>query len=521
MLFAALRERHRRHLQLDLATQRASPTSPTTTSPTTRRSTRPTASPSSIWRASAGHRSCSASISTPEEDAAHFRHARRSVGEVPDDDTLIFSSTATDPAHAADAGRGAQRQHLQPVVAEPEEWRAEAVHRRAGRQSVTGRAARTAPAAASAFVNYYKGDYTPAQLRSEGTAAHGRRRATSARPDPSSTSRRRCSTRWCRRTRRRRAVREDVPRRPAAGERRRHERRRRVRRHAGLVRGRPRRSSSSTSSRRRSQQYKTMSFSYLNLSRRFQCALAGLPADAVLLRQLPTTTSSTTRPDAVHRPRRCARHPDGERRHRSSRIYPFSRYRACRDLGRRGALQRAVRRSDRARRSPQQYQQEQFYGSSSSQRPAPCRSASRSSRRHGVPRVRPVLRQHHAAGVRRSPEGRQLALLPDASIGDARNYMRHWRDGAARIARSRASRAWARHRLHLLRRQLRAARLRLPRFLGHKGFYANAELRFPLIDAMADAASAFSAVSAASSSRIWAGPASTGFRLRCSPTTQP
>jgi hypothetical protein len=42
-------------------------------------------------------------------------------------------------------------------------------------------------------------------------------------------------------------------------------------------------------------------------------------------------------------------------------------------------------------------------------------------------------------------------------------------------------------------------------FLGHKGFYTNAELRFPLINAHGDAASAFSAASAASSSRTMAG----------------
>ena len=62
---------------------------------------------------------------------------------------------------AADrSGRRAQRQHLQHLDAEPEDRRAAAVHRRHRRQPLRRRAAARARARRrSAFISYYKGDY--------------------------------------------------------------------------------------------------------------------------------------------------------------------------------------------------------------------------------------------------------------------------------------------------------------------------------------------------------------------------
>jgi hypothetical protein len=87
-------------------------------------------------------------------------------------DTIVFSSTATDPATPL-TPEEAQRQHLQPVVAQPEKWRTEAVHRLTGRSTVTGRAGEGRPGAAPCVRRLLQGRLYAAQLRSQGTAAHG------------------------------------------------------------------------------------------------------------------------------------------------------------------------------------------------------------------------------------------------------------------------------------------------------------------------------------------------------------
>ena len=89
------------------------------------RATRPTASSWSTWRASADRRSCSGStwtggkktqltFGTQDEAAAKFLDRRHA-------DLPVDGDRSGDAAHAR---RGAQRQHLQPVVAQPEERRA-------------------------------------------------------------------------------------------------------------------------------------------------------------------------------------------------------------------------------------------------------------------------------------------------------------------------------------------------------------------------------------------------------------
>ena len=89
------------------------------------------------------------------------------------------------------------------------------------------------------------------------------------------------------------------------------------------------------------QQYKTLSFSYLNLSRRLQFALQGYSQTQFFYGQLGRIF---LRPAdrAVHQPGRCARDADGSRRIdvRHLSVQHLSPRRA---LGRSGALQRGVR----------------------------------------------------------------------------------------------------------------------------------------------------------------------------------
>ncbi len=109
------------------------------------------------------------------------------------------------PGAADRSGRRAQRQHLQHLDAEPEERRAAAVHRRARRQHVDRRAARTAPPARRSPSSATTRASTSCTRSTGASRSSPRRRPTSARPGRSSTSRRRCRTRWSPRTSGRRA----------------------------------------------------------------------------------------------------------------------------------------------------------------------------------------------------------------------------------------------------------------------------------------------------------------------------
>ena len=144
-------------------------------------------------------------LDTEEEDAAHLRHARRDRRRSSSTtDTLVFSSTATDPTEpiepeVAQNGNiyniwtlnlktGELQQYtdalggnLSPVV----------LH---GRQELAPRVRQL-----------LQGRVRPAHARAQGAAAHGGVAPTSARPARSSTSRRRSRTRWSPRTSARRA----------------------------------------------------------------------------------------------------------------------------------------------------------------------------------------------------------------------------------------------------------------------------------------------------------------------------
>ena len=164
--FSALRNAHRRHLLGQPRDARGDEPDATTRSPTTRRRSRRTASRSSTWRASAATRSCSGSISTrSKKTQLTFGTHDDAAAQFIDADTLVFSSTAIEPGRAGRARGRAERQHLQHLDAEPEDRRAAAVHRRARRQPVAGRAARTTRVTQVAFVSYYKGEYGAAHPR--------------------------------------------------------------------------------------------------------------------------------------------------------------------------------------------------------------------------------------------------------------------------------------------------------------------------------------------------------------------
>ena len=78
-----------------------------------------------------------------------------------DADTLVVLVDGDRSGQADHARRSAQRQHLQPLDAQPEDRRAAAVHRHADRQPLGRRRSRRSSGTGTkiAFVTYYKGEY--------------------------------------------------------------------------------------------------------------------------------------------------------------------------------------------------------------------------------------------------------------------------------------------------------------------------------------------------------------------------
>ena len=257
-------------------------------------------------------------------------------------------------------------------------------------------------------------------------------------------------------------VREDVPRGPAAGERRRHQQRRHLRRHAGQLRRRARRqavqllrrvdlavphavarptstcraasSARCRATRRRSSSTdSSAACSTIRRSRRSSAAIDAIATRTVRggtrVRHLPaqTATAASSCPaascssnEAVQRSRRCSRLAQTT----SSQLY--------------GAAGLPQRHADAARRRV---------------RPGD----------DGLPRVRTARRQHDAARLRRLAEDRRHCCRARRFDGDARHYLRLGGTGPARDAHPRLQEHRRLPRLPVLRRQLRAARLRLPR----------------------------------------------------------
>ena len=205
-------------------------------------------------------------------------------------------------------------------------------------------------------------------------------------------------------------------------------------------------------------QYRTMSLSYVNLSRRFQFALQGYSQTQFFYGQLGGLFYDPAY-SPIHQPRSGDRDPHGPRRQRVRHlsVRPLPPRRA---VGRPPPAQRGVQRSGAPGLHPGL--------SDGAVRPdgVPQRHA-RAPRRgvhpgdDRVPRVRAAGGKHHAPGLRRRAENRQHAVAPDLRrrcppLPPAR------RERRARHAHSRLQEHRRLPRLHLLRRQLGDARVRLP-----------------------------------------------------------
>ena len=204
-------------------------------------------------------------------------------------------------------------------------------------------------------------------------------------------------------------------------------------------------------------QYRTMSFSYINLSRRLQYAAAGLLADAVLLRLRPGLLYGSIygyidRDDALA--------TQTARGGTALRHLPVQPLRAPRAVGRPPAVQqdtttRACRRSPTSTRST-------AYGrvlfSNGTFMPLGVNLVQRDD---GLPRVRTARRQHDVARLRvRADVGRPALAADRRRRRPLLPAARHQR--RARVARARLQELGRVPRLPVLRRQLRTARLRLP-----------------------------------------------------------
>ncbi len=165
-------------------------------------------------------------------------------------------------------------------------------------------------------------------------------------------------------------------------------------------------------------------------------------------------------------------------------IWPLDRYRRLELFG--GVLQVPARSSTtrRSSSSPRSTRQEQFGRQLFRNGTFVPLGVDLRAGDDGLPRVRAAGRQHDAPVVRGRAEDRQHAVAPDggrrrALLPAARRL------GPAGAARARLQELGRRAGLHVFRRQLRDARLRVPRSSSdQESAFFNAELRFPFIEAM-------------------------------------
>ena len=171
-------------------------------------------------------------------------------------------------------------------------------------------------------------------------------------------------------------------------------------------------------------QYRTLSLSYVNLSRRFQCALQGYSQTQFFYGQRRRLLlRSVVR--AAHQPRRRDRDAHRARRQRVRHlsVQPLPPRRA---VGGHRPARRGVQRSDRCRPQSQQYQQALYGTTGASATARWCRSAPRSSRRRRCsassvrwPAARcgwpTTSRRRSAALLSRQTLRRRRAPLPAAS----------------------------------------------------------------------------------------------------------
>ena len=410
---------------------------------------------------------------TDDETAAQFI----------DDHTIVFSSTATDPnlpldpevakngnifnIWTLDMSNGELRQYTDAL----------------GGNALAGRAQRRQRSNRIAFVTYYKGEYGMHTLERK-EPLHTAATADFGAPGPIIDFQAPMKhTLVAANARKKRHVREDVPRGPAAGERRRHQQRRHLRRHADHLRRRARRSSSSTSiaasiravphvRRSATSTWRGASSSRCRASRRPSSSTAQL--DGVLLR---------SGAGAAHQPQRLRSRPAP-----SAAAAPSASIRSTAIAGSscRPALvpvERAVQRPGAAGlRQPvpdsSQFGQQVF-------RNGTLRAARRRVRPgdDDLPRVRSARRQHHAAGLRRRAQDRPAPCRGRPSMSTPATTSASPRPACWRCA-SAASRASATSPTSPYfggNSEMRG--YDYLQFAGQNVVFANAELRFPIIEA--------------------------------------
>ena len=133
-------------------------------------------------------------VATGQKTQLTFGTHDDSAAQFLDADTLVFSSTATDPASRSTPEVARNGNIYNIWTLEPEDRRAAAVHRRARRQHVGGRAEHGSSRAANRLRQLLQGRIRAAHARAAATRSPPRPAPTSARPDRSSTSRRRSRT---------------------------------------------------------------------------------------------------------------------------------------------------------------------------------------------------------------------------------------------------------------------------------------------------------------------------------------
>ena len=229
------------------------------------------------------------------------------------------------------------------------------------------------------------------------------------------------------------------------------------------------------------QQYKTLSFSYLNLSRRFQFALQGYSQTQFFYGQLsqyfydPVIAPLISRQDALA--------TQTVRGGSMFGIYPFSTYRRIELSG--GLVHFAEEYADPTlQQLADEYQQEEF-GTQLFNRGMMLPL--------GVAFIQEttVFREYgplSGSTMRLSYEGAPKvgkSLSRQTFDGDARHYIRIGANGvfANRIYGFKSIGNAPGYTFFGGNSEMRGYEYR--EFLGHKGFYANSELRFPLINAMA------------------------------------
>ena len=228
-------------------------------------------------------------------------------------------------------------------------------------------------------------------------------------------------------------------------------------------------------------QYRTLSFSYTNLSRRLQLRAPGLLADPVLLRAA-VGASSTTRPTPAIIDRDLATATTHHARRHRLRHLPVQPLPPRRVLRRLHPVRAERSTTRRCRNYSQDYQQEQF-GRSCFSTATSCRSACLRAGDDDLPRVRAALGQHHAPALRGRAEDRQLARRgrpPTSTRGTTSASA----DRACWRCARRGSTAGAARRTSSTSAATPRCAATTTCSSSAAAASSNAELRFPLIEAM-------------------------------------